>query len=158
MLVDHMQFSSNNVTLCISGNLAKCISFVRLKTALCTTLASSFILLLFPCLSYIFFFWLLCELLRSFFIPGNRRCHFIYILSLVSGADKTKFQMLQILLPSVMTLSSSHLFTALDAWAKSCQLWKKMLLFCGFKVFYHNQIEKQKCLINIIFCWSTKFL
>lgn len=117
MLVDHTQFSSNNVTLCISGNLAKVYFFCEIEDCFmhnpCFLIHITFIPL---SLLYIyFFFWLLCELLSSFFIPGNHCCHFIHILSLVSGADKTKFQMLQILLPSVMTLSSSHLFTSLDA-------------------------------------------
>ena len=43
----------------------------------------------------------------SFLIPDNHHCYFIYILSLVSGVEKTKSQMLQILLPSVKNLNSS---------------------------------------------------
>lgn len=36
-----------------------------------------------------------------------------------SAADKTKYQLLQMLLPSGMTLSSGCLCTALDVWAKN---------------------------------------
>lgn len=43
-----------------------------------------------------------------------------------------------------MTPNRSHLFTALDAWAKSCQLLWQTQVFCWYN------IEKQKCSIKII--------
>lgn len=36
-----------------------------------------------------------------------------------SAADKTKYQLMQMLLPSGMTLGGGCLFTDLDVWAKS---------------------------------------
>lgn len=58
--------------------------------------------------------------------------------------DNTKSQLLEVLLPFVMTQNGSHLSTALDAWVKSCQLQKQT------KVFYWYNIEKQKYSTKII--------
>lgn len=133
-----MQFSSINVTLSIPASLAKCISFVRWQTTLRTTLASSFVLLLVPSSSLQFFlstFWTVC----SFLIADSHHWYFVRMLSLCSGVDKAKPQMLQMLLPSevtlasVVTLRSGHLSTALDVWAKSSSYERRCFCFSRSK-------------------------
>lgn len=86
----------------------------------------------------------------SFLITDDHHCffHVCTVPVFFSAADKTKYQLLQMLLPFGMTLSSGCLFTALDVWAKTWQFWKMTSFFFWIKLLYQYQIEKQNCLIH----------
>lgn len=120
-LVAHMQFSSNNVTLCAFQRVWPTVFPLWDHRLLCTAFTSSFNLLLFLSLSLLFL--KNCFVNCIYFLNYWWSPHFFNVCTVLvfSAADKTKFQLLQILLPSGMTLSSGCLFTALDVWAKIWQ-------------------------------------
>lgn len=81
MLVDHTQFSSNNVTLCISGNLAKVYFFCEIEDCFmhnpCFLIHITFIPL---SLLYIFFFfdYFVNSYLVSLFLAITAATSYIY--------------------------------------------------------------------------------